>query len=441
MTVHASNEPTYPHDRLLRFACAVAHADLDLARESNHYDRVGIINCAAILLLTSSLAWIVWTAFFATFSATIIAIILGLLMGGFIYLIDCTLTSSDWEPAGILRKQSHTAIWYGRLTLRLALALLFSLGTGTSAALWLSNAAIQTRLQQDRAEHNRPVRAEYEAQIGTLKTQLLDPIETDLKALENERNAASVQLQTVIKAHMDALQRAADANLDHQREIDGGLPGYVRGNGPRAKDAARRFDAANALLTSATAQIQSTQAVLADLQKQIASKTIQLQQGSQTFARQSASLRNDMLADPRWQPERTDPLLQVEALWAIETDPTSGPAARWYHVMLTLILVAMELTPVLTKSIFGAANVYQSRLKQRAEYEDEQVEIGYNELRAKRAPKLPQIDVGVDGEWPQATRIVEGSGDTQRRADGGSRNSPNGNAGSADVGTYWELHK
>ncbi len=390
--------------RALRLVCLIGRAHLDLAQQSNSFDRQTIGFHAVTLTAATVFALIVWSSLFATFMSVVAAVGLAALVALLIYLVDSTAFASDSEPAGILRSGRLPPAWWGRLIIRCSIAFGFSLLTATGAMLVLFSGSINQRLQMERTQQNLPIQEAYAAKEQALKARLIAPLEAEVAGLQNERDDVTKNLQTATATRAEQQQRASKARIQLGREVTGGLPGYVPGYGPRAEEAQRQQREADLLLKSATDEIKSYETQLADIGKRIAEATHKLASAGAVLDAKIRELELAKVADPSWMPARIDPLMEYMALRTIESDPVRGPEASWLHHLASIFMLLIELCPFILQNFFGVASVYRVRHNEHTKYEAEEVEGSFAKLR--REHEQPAIDVGVDGAWAEA-EVVE----------------------------------
>lgn len=360
-------------DRLMRFACRIARADYDLARISNHFDRMTIVANAALLLALAVLATIAWTAFWASFLPLAAALPLGLLVGAIIFGIDQAIAASDWELAGVLRVEAPDNAYWFKASARLVVAFLLSLATATGAMLWMFGSTIEARLQEQRMESNASVEAEYDERKSELKSILIDPVDTELKARQSERAILQRQVEEAFIQRDAANRKASQARIEAGREADGGLPGYMRGEGPRFREAQRQEAEAASVAKGVSTDVHAWQTRMSKAEQGIEQLTTVLDRKQAEYRRQSFELDLQKQRDSRWMPERNDPLMRYIALRDIKEDPEVGAAAQEFHWMMVMVLLTLELSFLVVKYICAPASVYTVRLIARTKREAAEV--------------------------------------------------------------------
>lgn len=391
-------------DRLLRNACRIARADFALASVSNHFDRMTIVANAALLLALGVLAVIAWTAFWASFLPLSVALPLGLLVGAIVFGIDQAISASDWELAGVLRTEPRGRRYWIKAVARGTFAFLLALATATGATLWMFGKTIEAHLQDQRTARNVPIESEYANRKQELKASLLDPITKEIEARQLERAALQRQVEQALTDRDTANRKASQARIEAGREADGGLPGYIRGEGPRYREAQRQEAEAAVLATAVSNDVRAWQGRIGAVEQSIAQLTTVLDRKQAEYHAQAIDLNAQKQRDPRWVMERNDPLMRYIALNEIQEDPKVGSAARKFHWLMVTVLLALELSFLLVKLFFAPASVYTVRLIARTKREA-------SEVSAEHARDIESIHRGR----PRGNlRVVGGQADEDR---------------------------
>ncbi|MBU1664738.1 MAG: DUF4407 domain-containing protein, partial [Gammaproteobacteria bacterium] len=357
------------YHQLLTIACWITRSDSELARLSNKFDQLTIIAHAELLVLLFVLALLVWTAFAASFLPLWAAIPIGLLIGALIYSIDRAISASDWELAGVLRNEPHGQAYWIKTVARILIASLLAQATAVGATLWMFSGAISNRLHDNRAASNAPVEAEYTRQKAELKARLLDPIQQEITARQGEREVLHTRIESAQRQLSEARALASEARIESGREQEGGLPGYVRGKGPRWQEAKRQENEAYRLTEATALENAQGQARIVGLGQEISLLTKTLEERNAAFRAQARELDLEKLRDPRWLSLKDDPLLRWNALDEIENDPKSGPVARKFGLLMTTVLLTLELSFLFVKVACAPASVYTVRLITRTKHE------------------------------------------------------------------------
>lgn len=362
-------------NKLLDIACIITRADQDLARESNKLDQLAIIWHAIALLTVSLIALICWTAFFSSFLPGWVALLLGLVVGAVIFQLDQAMGASDWELAGVLREEGWGKSFYGRLALRGGVSFLLAQATAMGVCLWLFSGAIDNRLQEQRTAKNAAVEKVYEGLQGEVKARIVSPVEEELKAAQDTRRQLRRHIGTAQSALDNAQDAAKTGRIEAGREADG--LNRRKGMGPRYYEAKRQEEEARRSAQRAQEQMHADTARLTEIETQIAGLARLLESRTKEYQDQVRLLEEKRLRDPRWMPERNDPLLRVMALWAIEADATYGGAVRYFSYGVQIVLITLEMTFLLIKIVFAPASVYTVRLIARTRAEAAQVSATY----------------------------------------------------------------
>jgi hypothetical protein len=392
----------------LAVACFVTRADLDLALESNRVDRLTILFNAALLACAGLVQSLVWPGFFCSFLPALAGIPMGLLVAAIVFLMDQAIAASYWELSGVLRTRGydwkHLATLGGRALLALALSWVGAIG----ATLWLFRGTIDQRMVQDRTKQNAVVEAEYTARRAELSARMVEPVEKELAARREQRAALQRRFDTAGQERDAEAKNVSNARLEADRQLDGGLHGYVRGDGPLRRDALRRQREADLLRAAAAAEMRDSRERVATLDREIATLTTALQEQTDKLGARSVELDAEKHADSRWSPPANDPILRHAALKAIKADPVKGPAAREFGFMMNALLLVLELSYLFVKVFCAPASVYTVRLITRTKREAAAVSVEFardlteiHGQRPLRAVRISEEHVAAEpGERP-----------------------------------------
>jgi len=395
---------------LLRAACVITRSDAGLAAQSNGFDKATIHASAVALILAFVVATLAWSAFFASFLSLPAAITLGTLSGILVFVFDQALGASDWELAGVLATAKASSAYWLKVGLRIGVALLLAQATAVGATLALFRDAIDNRLQSNRLESNAPVQEEYARAKADLASRLIEPATTRLKQVDEDRARAIRAEEEARAVRLRARQQAASARVEAGREITGGLDGYIRGDGPRHKEALRQEQEADHAEADAAAEFAAAGSTLSRIEHERVEVLKEMAAAEGRMREQSAALDRSLEADARYVPHRNDPLLRYMALHQIKSDPVTGPPARSFSLLMNLVLVTFELMFLLIKMVFAPASVYTVRLiaRTRAEAATVAVEYGRTLDGLRQNPHRPSL------------RVVGGT-EAQPQMDGGMR--------------------
>jgi hypothetical protein len=204
-------------------------------------------------------------------------------------------------------------------------------------------------------------------------------------------------LQTNVQANLnrqdDALARASAARIEADREKVGGQVAgqrYIPGEGPRWAEAQRQQKEADRLSSIATANVGGLESQIREAHVRIDSKSAELRQANQEFARQISELDKRKLSDPRFIPVRDDPLMRYVAFEEMKSDPKQGAAVSHLSFMAQMLLLTLELAFLLVKLVFAPASVYTVRLITKTKLEAAHVAGDFagnrDEMRRQRPP-------------------------------------------------------
>lgn len=374
-------------DHLLRLACRIARADFDLASVSNHFDRMTIVANATLLLALGVLAAIAWTAFWASFLPLWVALPLGLLVGAIVFGIDQAIAASDWELTGVLRTEPPGKDHWFKVAARVLFAFLLAQATATGVTLWMFGDTIKAHLQDQTTARNVPIETEYANRKEELKASLLDPIAKEIEARQLERTALQRRVEQALIERDTANRKASQARIEAGREADGGLPGYFEGEGPRYREAKRQEMEATVLATGVSNDVRAWQTRIGAVEQSIAELAKTLDRKQVEYQAQAIDLDAQKQRDPRWVPERNDPLMRYIALYEIRQDPRIGGAANEFRWLMVAVLLTLELSFLIVKLACAPASVYTVRLIARTKREA-------SEVSAKHARHIESIHRG-----------------------------------------------
>jgi len=224
--------------RWMRLACVVAGADHDLLRDANAIDRMTVGGNAIVLMLVGTLAVTAWSAFFASFLPLHVALPSGFLIGGIVFMLDRAMSVSDWSLTGVLQTGRPTLAFWLKVAGRVGVSLVLAVATAAGVLLAFCADAIDHHIRTERQVRNRPVVEEFALRKQEARARLMGPLESELEVLKAERIRLQRTLEERESTLSEARQRAAEARVEAGRERDSGVRGYVRGAGPRFRDAA-----------------------------------------------------------------------------------------------------------------------------------------------------------------------------------------------------------
>lgn len=388
---------------LLKVACWIAHADYDLACESNDFDRKTIINSALLLLMLAVVAFVAWTAFWSSFLSLSAAIPLGAVIAALVFLIDQAVSASDWELAGVLRTSPRKWEYWLKVLGRGLIAFFLASATATGATLWILGDSIENHLQARRIQSNEPIEAEYARRKLELKERLIIPVATEIKAKQREREVLREQIEQALKNRDTADMRSSNSRIEAGREDDGDLPGYVKGKGPKYREAKRQEMEANLLAKKAREDVRVLRSRMDEVEDSIAQLSTMLATKEQEYRAGLMEIETQKTSDTRWVPSRNDPLMRYLAIHEIRQDPVWGDVAGKFITMMVLVLFTVELSFLFVK-IIAPASVYSVRLIGRTKREAAQTSANYardvSDIKDSR-PRGNLRIVGSDQDQPE----------------------------------------
>lgn len=372
--------------KLLWLACGLVHADYEIARKSNAFDRSTIVGDAAMLVLIWVLACIAWFGFWATVLSATAASMLGVLLGTMTAMLDRAMGASDWTLSGVLRQANPDAAWWARVVLRCALGLLLAQATAFGLQMTIFESSIKQQLQRERIEANAPVEKDYQARIAQNRSDLTAPIEAERKTLAAEREQLLSQISADDALRRGATQRAANQGIEASREEEGDQQGYQAGRGPKFKEAMRQQAAADALSAQSAGQVNAARERLKALDQRAKELSTQATTAATTQQTEAARLEAAKETDPRWSAQLSDPILAMQALHTLKSDPKRGGAVKEIVWLTDIVMLCLEFAFLAVKMLFAPASVYMVQLIANTKYEAEAITADYQRrLRALHA--------------------------------------------------------
>lgn len=344
--------------KLLQLACTIAHADIDLAETANPIDRITIQSNAVMLLLIATLALVAWYAFFSTFLAPSVAASLATLMAAIIFMLDRAMAASDWELAGVLASRPPSPTYWVKLATRVAVAYVLALATAQGAALVFCGDAIRERLQREQTQANAPLLKEYADRIEGQRVARIGIVEREIAALRDEQARVQKSLLTSDLQVQRLRDDAANAAVEKQRQLDGGVVGYAAGDGKLYRGAAALHATATASAKSITAESRLATERYDSLTAAIQARAKAIDAINDHVAKLLKEGELSLRKDDRWVPMNDGPLKRWTALEALRADPETGPAVRSFSNIATAVLMVLELAFLAMKCLFSPASVY-----------------------------------------------------------------------------------
>lgn len=355
-------------DLWMRFCCLVAGADYELVRDASRIDRMTVAGNAVQLLLVGMLAVLAWSVFFGSFLPVHKAVPVGLLIGAIVFMLDRAMCVSDWSLTGVLRSGPPSVGTCLKVAGRVGVALMLAIATAAGVVLALCAGAIDQHMRIERQTRNQPVIDEFAALKREVRDRLTGPLVAELEVLKEERARLQRSIEEREGTLTEARQRAAEARVEAGRERDGGLKGYVRGAGPRYRDALRLEREAQVAAQQSTQDTARLQRRFDELGAVITAKGTELRAAMASAAAEEARIDLRMQQDSRWSPERNDPMSRAMALEAMQRDPAMGRMVEKFELQAKVTLITLELAFLLIK-LMSPASVYVVRLIRRTKEE------------------------------------------------------------------------
>lgn len=350
------------NERWMHAACVIVGSDHALLREANAIDRMHVGSLAIVLLLEGCIALVGWIGFLWTFLPPALAMPIGMVLAGLVFMFDRAISASDWTPSGVLASGQWSVKRSVGLLLRVIFATILAIGTATGVVLAVSRDAIDDQIQRDRVARNQPLIEEFATRRTAMAGRILGAQEAEVAALSAERDRLQRAMKEGDSTVSGARRRAGDARVEASRERDGGLPNYRRGEGPRFRDAQRLEHEADTAARAATQDAAEMQRRFDALGPLMAEAGRRLAESSKRLAVEEQRIKAEMEADPRWYAERQGTLSRWVAFEKLRHDAEYGPTVREFDWKAKAILLAFELMFMCVKVFFSPASVYLVRL-------------------------------------------------------------------------------
>ena len=401
---------------ILYLSCLVARIDYDIARDSNRLDQLNIIYEAKALALPTIASTVAWSAFWCSFLSPWIGCPLGILMGLFTLLMDSAMSASNWEVNGILKPPAEELgdrkrkEWWKKLLVRLTISLILSQATSTTAVLWIFHGTIDNQIRKKNAEVNSSVEREYDGLKNELKSRLVAPLEKELAMFSEESKALIQTISDNKGRRSEAFKRASTARIEAQREFDGGLKNYYKGDGPLYREALRQEREADQIGETLKAEIEADEARLTLINGQIEAKRRVILAMHEKYNAECLDIDKRKVSDSRWMIKSEDPLSRYIGLQELKKDPEYGFSVWSMTFLMNAVIVTFELSFLIIKTFFSPPSVYHVRLIARTKLEAARVAAQYararNEPRRVGRPRKLTIKAGY-GEADELSRNRE----------------------------------
>lgn len=363
---------------VVSLASVIAGHDADLVGQENRGERTQVAFQAVTLLWAFAFAAMLWWAYLRLLTTPEVAVGIALFIACGIYLLDRSIVASDWHPTGVLKlKNWHKdlARW-GGLTTRIVLAFILSYATATGAITYLYRDQIVQWLEHDRSERNKPLIVEYDKKIAeekaAVKSNQLETLQADLKALNAEREAMLKQTSSAAAAAESFQERASAMRIEADRQLHGGKIGdrqYKAGAGVMYGEAARQEKEANRAVQRANDSAKASQSRIAEVDARIDAKQKEIASTQERTVAREKELLAQRDKDPRWVIAATGPLALQRGLNGLSKDPVDGEVVSFNAWLLKAVIVLLELIPVLTKTLFAPASILVVRYTKRVREE------------------------------------------------------------------------
>ena len=356
------------YSKNLGIACWVTRSDTDIALESSKFDQMTIFFNAFLLLVLAVVGQVAWTAFWASFLPFYVAFSLAMLVTLIVFMINQAFAASDWELAGVLRTESLSKGYWGKVLVRVLGTLPLAAATAFGATFWMFSDSIENHLQNKRVNQNTKIEKLYDEKKIEISERLITPITKEIETLKENRKQWQNHYESSLKKRDEARVREAEARVEAGRQNDGGF-GYVPGQGPKWKEAKRQEREAKRAFDDATERMNKSEQQLGIISQKIVELTQKLEYKNTVYQREEKRLDSEKVNDPRWISERDGPLMRFIALNEIKKDPAIGAAATQFYWLIAGVLLMLELSFLFIKIACSPASVYTVRLITRAKTE------------------------------------------------------------------------
>lgn len=366
-------------DLLLKIACTITGADPVLVAECDGVtDRRRVMRHAAALIFTFAVAACLWAGVLSMMLPKWGAVVGGLVVGAVIYLLDLSISTADWDLKGVLAEPLNLSMKscsriFGRwvkIIIRLCLALVLAMITGTYVTLFVFKDTIENRLFERRMAFNSPIEAAYQDATQTLRADVMSPALADRKATIDERANLQRRVEESRTTLVEAEQQATVARIEMHRELSG-LDGRAKGPGAKYREAELRLMAASSRVERAQQDLDRDLERLEDIEALISGLDARVREAEKHFQERATALKLER--DSKLRPEKTDFLMQFEALKEIETEGT-GVMFISYLTKSGLVIFEMFFFLVFLND---HASVYTYRLIARTRLEAKRVDMEF----------------------------------------------------------------
>ena len=376
-------------DMLLRVCCAITSTDPELVIQcAGVLERSMIFRHALALLLTFIITTGLWSSVFSHELPLWAAIACGTLVGLIVYMLDLSMSTSDWDMKGVLAEPATASMAFiGRsivrlvkIVVRFTIAFVFAMVTGTYVTLFFFNSSLNNYLHDQRQAYNAPIEADYNAASERLHAETIIPVQREHQAAMKNRDASQRHLEQLQAAHQEKADAASNARIEMTRE-EGGL-NRPAGRGPRYEDAKTRFEEASRHVAHILRDIDSEQVRLDEVENRIAAIGARIREANATFEANNAALIVDRNA--RLMPTSSDFLMKVIALEALMADETSGNAVKLTSLISKILLIVIEMF-FFIMMLNDHASTYQARVIARTK-------IDYHDINKEYVADIERIN-------------------------------------------------
>lgn len=351
-----ANDDASPMSRLEAVAAAVTLRDDQILAAGPRRERLEAVHDLGLVVLVAVLQFGLWAAAFITFGAPVlVAVPSALLVSAIITAIDVRIVASDTVSRGVLRQGPLPQSFWWMLGCRFIISFVLANVTSTAVDLLVFRPEAIQAAEKERNENNRPLIADYEQRLTALRAREIEPLENEIASLVTQRSRALGQQSQAGEQLVAAREDAAAADLEQGRQVHG-LDAREAGDGPIAKDAAKRRELASEQAQFLTERQQSLGRDLDRLSQEIKVATARLDQMRPRFAEDVRRLEAER--DARLIKATSGALTVVMGLLRLREDPERGPSVWFITFLVWSGVMTLELAFFLVRLVFKPASMH-----------------------------------------------------------------------------------
>ena len=411
--------------------------DYEVLKECGKYDRALVYAMVFRQLVTFAFTCMLFTYGVSLFLDFKTAIVVGVIFSLTLFFLDQAIIGSDWALKNPFKGGFPFRSLLGLIP-RIIYSLIIAVGLATLAEISLQANAIDEQIQQESNQKNRPYFAKLEKYEQELETGIsvdrkkVEDIQSEIQQLSDQnhryelasrtndtdtlnntlaikqRNSTELQRsQQVLYTELASInKRLAKAREDYNFWFNEALlertgkDGRAPTEGPKYRRAVATYTDLSEQIKQLENELTTTQSKLQDLQPDIDSALVGLnqaqrnindmqmtetnyEQNKQTIVRLEESLltaktmlnraidekqkkmdvyREKLQKDGLFYEVKTGMLRRYLALKSIHKDPEIGEAAFLFSMLLKIFFIAIELMPVIIKLFFSPFSFYSLRM-------------------------------------------------------------------------------